>query len=188
MDYRTAADATACSVKLTVNPKDGSYSGDEDLSALGIGKDPKALAAERRRWMSAIETVLSPAGGCSSYATAAVLAEVLAMVGGEGLAALEKEEGRLDREIKIRLERYMKRQRKGKGQPGRATDSGGGGGERGGGVCRERGAGEGGAGAGEGGAGAGEGAQEQAREAQEQTEAEPTMTEAESTMAAAAAV
>ena len=158
MDYRTAADATACSVKLTVNPKDGSYTGDEDLSALGLGVDPKALAAQRRRYMSAINSVISPVGGCSGRAIAVVLAEVLGMIGGDGVAALEKEERRLAREIATRIERYTKRQSKGKGQPARATSGGGGGGERdgGGGVGGvgggERGTGEIGTGSGGGGA------------------------------------
>ena len=44
MAYRTAADASACSVKLTIDPRTGTYGGDEDLSSVNLGKDPRALA------------------------------------------------------------------------------------------------------------------------------------------------
>ena len=111
--YRIACDSESVEPELHVNKRTGQYTGDEDLVQVGFGKDPRALASERKRWIQPLDAVVLGKSDAPADATA----KALTMVEVEGMPALDSEVARVEAKRDDRIAKYAKRQAAGKGKP-----------------------------------------------------------------------
>ena len=112
--YRVATDAEGVEAELHVNRRTGAYTGDEDLSDIGFGTDPKVLAAERRRMVQPLEQIAL--GKYAAGSESSVLAKIVKRVHDEAAPANDAEVARLQKTLDARMETYQRRlAQKGKG-------------------------------------------------------------------------